>query len=259
MVPAALWGLLACVAIALPTWAASARLRDASLADRIWPLMIAAAGCCFVAALGGGTRAVAMLAITLAWALRLAIHITRRNRGHGEDRRYAAMRQEHGDRFALRSLVTVFGLQALLAWLVSWPLLAGAAGARPLGFLDAAGAALAIFGVAFEAVADAQLARFKADPANRGAVMDRGLWGWSRHPNYFGECCVWWGLGCMAFAAAGAAWPLLSPVLMTVLLLRVSGVTLLEKDIGERRPGYREYVLRTSAFVPRPPRGSARP
>lgn len=259
--PAALfYGLLPALAIALATWVASLPLRDASLADRTWSLMIQAPAILYAAllapALGAGDRITWMLALCTAWALRLAVYVTWRNHGDGEDRRYAAMRAEHGSAFALRSLVTVFLLQGLLAWVVSWPLFAGAAGTRPIGVLDVAGAALAAFGIVFEAVADAQLARFRADLANRGQVMQGGLWRYSRHPNYFGECCVWWGLGAMALSAGGpgAAWALASPLLMTVLLLRVSGVTLLEKDIVERRPAYRDYMRRTSAFVPLPPR-----
>jgi steroid 5-alpha reductase family enzyme len=152
------------------------------------------------------------------------------------------------------SLFTVFLLQAALVVVVSLPLQAGAAlGARaPLGLLDAAGAALFAAGLAFEAIADAQLARFLARPGSAGRVMDEGLWRWSRHPNYFGDFLVWWGLGLVG-AAAGAPWALVGPAVMSLLLLRVSGVTLLEKTIGARRPGYAEYAARTSAFFPWPP------
>jgi len=144
-------------------------------------------------------------------------------------------------------------LQAVLAWLISAPLAAAIVSAAPIGVIDVIGAALAVFGIAFETFADAQLARFKAKPANAGRVMDSGLWRYTRHPNYFGEFCVWWGLYAIALAA-GAWWTVFSPVLMTVLLLKVSGVALLEKDIGERRPAYRDYVARTNAFFPGPPR-----
>jgi steroid 5-alpha reductase family enzyme len=257
---AALLGLVPSLVLAVATWAVSVPRRDASLADRVWPLLIALPGFVYAwrlaPALGVDDRITWMLVLVSLWALRLAVYVTRRNRGHGEDRRYAAMRAHGPGSFAMRSLFTVFLLQAVLAWIVSWPLLAGAAGGRPLGAWDAAGAALAAFGIAFEAVADAQLARFKADPGHAGQVLQQGLWRYSRHPNYFGEACVWWGLGAMAIAGAGlaGAWALASPVLMTLLLLRVSGVTLMERDIGERRPAYRDYVRRTSAFVPLPPR-----
>jgi steroid 5-alpha reductase family enzyme len=143
----------------------------------------------------------------------------------------------------------VFGLQALLAWVVSLPLLVGIFDARPLGWLDYLGVVVLLFGLLWESIGDAQLARFKCVADNRGQVMDQGLWRFSRHPNYFGECCVWWGFYLIALSGGGW-WAIASPVLMTVLLLKVSGVGLLEKDIGERRPAYRDYVARTNAFFP---------
>jgi steroid 5-alpha reductase family enzyme len=150
----------------------------------------------------------------------------------------------------------VFALQAVLAWIVSAPFLPGMAAARPLGLFDAVGAALALFGIFFEAIGDAQMARFRADPKNAGQVMDRGLWRYTRHPNYFGEACVWWGIWLIAMGGAGwsGVWSVVSPLLMTWLLLKVSGVRMLEADIGERRPAYREYIARTNAFVPGPVR-----
>ena len=132
-------------------------------------------------------------------------------------------------------------------------MLGAVAGAAPLGLLDAAGLLLWATGLFFEAVGDWQLARFKADPANRGQVMDRGLWRYTRHPNYFGDFCIWWGFYLLA-ASAGAWWSIPGPLLMSLLLLKVSGVSLLEKDIGERRPAYAEYVRRTNAFFPGVPR-----
>ncbi|OUM02336.1 DUF1295 domain-containing protein [Variovorax sp. JS1663] len=250
-------GLLLALGISLLTWLASLVRHDASLADRVWPLMIVGPGLLYLA-LRPGTpvRDLPMAMLGLAWALRLGLYVSWRNWGHGEDRRYRAMRERNAPNFAWTSLYLVFGLQGLLAWMVSAPFLAAAGSMRALGWLDLAGAALAAFGIVFEAVGDAQLARFKADPAHEGKVMDRGLWHYTRHPNYFGEACVWWGLGIMALGAAGAGglWSLVSPLLMTGLLLKVSGVSLLEKDIAERRPGYRDYVERTSAFLPAPPR-----
>ena len=247
-------GLAASLAIAVLTWLASVLRRDASLVDRVWSLMIAGAGLAFALALEApAERGIVMLAITVAWAARLSVYITRRNWGHGEDRRYQAIRARNEPGFALKSLYLVFGLQGALAVVVALPLLAGLATPAAWNALDLLGAALALGGLACEALADAQMNRFKADPASRGRVMDRGLWRYSRHPNYFGECCVWWGLGLMALAAGGW-WALVSPLLMTVLLLKVSGVALLEQDIGTRRPGYAEYVARTNAFVPGPPK-----
>jgi steroid 5-alpha reductase family enzyme len=130
-------------------------------------------------------------------------------------------------------------------------LYAGISAVQPLQLLDYAGATLVIAGIIVEGVADAQLTAFRADAGNRGRVMDHGLWRYSRHPNYFGEFCVWWGFFLVALAT-GSWWTIISPLLMSLLLLRVSGVTLLEKDIGARRPGYAEYVARTNAFFPGP-------
>jgi steroid 5-alpha reductase family enzyme len=255
-VAAALSGLGWATLVALLTWLASLWRRDASLVDRVWAVCIAGAGAMYLLWLPQApARSWLMVGIATAWALRLSLFITWRNWGHGEDRRYQAIRARNQPHFGWRSLYLVFGLQALLAWVVSAPLFVGAASASPLNAVDLLGAALALFGIGFEAVADAQLARFKADARHRGKVMDQGLWRYTRHPNYFGEACVWWGLGTMACAAGIAgAWSAVSPLLMTVLLLRVSGVRLLEHDIAERRPAYRDYIARTNAFFPGPPR-----
>ena len=255
----ALEALAVVAALALATWAASAVRRDVSLVDRMWPVFIAAAAIvCWRSLPSAGLRGDAMLALVLVWALRLGVYLTRRNWGRGEDRRYRAIRARNEPGFAWKSLYLVFGLQAMLAWIVSAPFLVGMASTRPFGVFDALGAALVAFGIAFEAIGDRQMAVFQADPASRGRVMDRGLWRYTRHPNYFGEACVWWGLALMAVSARGwaGAWCLASPLLMTVLLLRVSGAALLEKDIGERRPAYRDYIERTPAFFPGRPRSS---
>lgn len=257
----ALLALAATTTLAVLTWIVSLVRHDASLVDRMWPVFIASASVTYAAWMPTQmpltTRMLVVLSIVVVWAVRLCTYITWRNWGHGEDRRYQAIRQRNEPGFAWKSLVYVFMLQAVLAWIVSAPLLAagssGAHASASLSLLDVLGAALAVFGVAFEAVGDAQMARFKSQPANRGRVMDEGLWRYTRHPNYFGECCVWWGVFLMALAAGGV-WSVISPLLMTVLLLNVSGVSLLEKDIEERRPAYRDYVRRTNAFIPGPPR-----
>lgn len=244
------------LAAMLGLWVASVRLRDASIVDVYWGPGFAVIAWTAVAVAGASPRGLLAAALATAWGGRLGVHLARRRRGLGEDRRYAAMRSAHGDRFPLVSLFTVFLLQAALLWIVSLPLqAAAAAGGRP-GALDAAGAALCLAGLAIEAVADAQLARFLGRPNSRGRVMDEGLWGWSRHPNYFGDSVVWWGLGLVG-AAAGAPWTLVGPIVMTALLVKVSGVALLESTIGARRPGYAEYAARTSAFLPWPPRRSS--
>jgi steroid 5-alpha reductase family enzyme len=261
-VQAALAGLAVAAALGFVTWLASLVQHDVSLVDRVWSILIVSAGAAYAQVLPPeGSRIAVMLALGAAWSLRLAAYITWRNWGHGEDRRYQEIRARNQPNFAFKSLYLVFALQAVLAWVVSMPFLAalGATGAsNPWGWLDSIGAALAAFGVLFEAVADAQMARFKSEPGNKGRVMDQGLWRYTRHPNYFGECCVWWGLFGMALAAGGW-WSVVSPLLMTVLLLKVSGVSLLEKDIGERRPAYRDYIARTNAFFPGSPKeGGAR-
>ena len=257
MLDAALMGLALTVALAVLTWLASLVRRDVSLVDRVWSVLIVGAGWVYLVLLPStGLRGLAMLLLASLWALRLSLFISWRNWGHGEDRRYQDIRARNQPGFALKSLYLVFALQALLAWVVSAPFLVGAQAGRPLHLLDGLGMALAVFGIAFEAVGDWQLARFKADPTHKGQVMDSGLWRYTRHPNYFGEACVWWGLWLMALAGAGwgGAWSVVSPLLMTVLLLKVSGVSLLEKDITERRPAYRDYIARTNAFVPGPVR-----
>jgi len=255
LAPAALAALGALLVAAVLAWLVSVSRRNVTLVDSLWaPFFLLAAAAYAVVAPGPLTaRGALVLLLVAIWALRLGVHLTLRNRGKAEDRRYAAMRARHEPGFAWKSLFIVFGLQAVLAWIIAAPLFAAIAGRAPLGALDALAAALWLTGFAFETVGDAQLARFKADPANAGQVMDRGLWRWTRHPNYFGDACLWWGYRLFA-VAAGGAWTVFGPALMTLLLLKVSGVALLERDIGERRPAYRDYIARTSAFFPWPPR-----
>lgn len=251
---AAVCGLAATLALGFVTWVVSLVKRDVSIVDSMWSVLIVAAGIAYVTILPQtSARAMVALGLAVLWALRLAIYITWRNWGEAEDHRYQAIRRRNDPGFAVKSLYLVFALQAVLAWIVSMSLLVTAASSRPMDWLDAPGIALMLFGLAFEAAGDWQLARFKSDPANRGQVMDSGLWRYTRHPNYFGEFCVWWGFYLLA-ASAGGWGAVVSPLLMSVLLLKVSGVGLLEKDIGERRPGYREYIARTNAFFPGPPK-----
>ena len=257
LLPIALHGLALIALLALATWIASLVQRDASLVDRMWSLMIAGPAVVYAVQTSWTTpRAIAVLALGLAWGVRLAAYITWRNWGHGEDRRYQQIRARNQPNFAFKSIYLIFALQMVLAWIVSAPTLAALAGMHDFNALDVAGIAVALLGFLFEAIGDAQMAAFKRDAANRGRVMDRGLWRYTRHPNYFGEACFWWGVWLVALAAGGAAatWTVLSPLLMTVLLLKVSGVAMLEKDIGERRPAYRDYIARTNAFIPGPPR-----
>jgi steroid 5-alpha reductase family enzyme len=241
------------VAAAL-TWAVSVMQRNVTIVDTLWPLLFVFAAAVYAGvAVPAGPRATLLLVLVGLWGLRLATYLAWRNWGHEEDRRYQAIRQRNEPNFALKSLWLIFGFQALLAWVISLPLAGAAGGGAPLGVLDALGVALWATGLFFEAVGDAQLARFKRDPGNAGRVMDRGLWRYTRHPNYFGDFCVWWGFYLIA-VAAGAWWSAPGPLIMSFLLLRFSGVRLLERDIGERRPAYAEYVRRTNAFFPGPRR-----
>jgi steroid 5-alpha reductase family enzyme len=245
--------LAALLVAATLCWLVSVPKRDVSIVDSLWGALFVAAAGVYVAGTGGGPRAWLVFVLIASWALRLTVYITWRNWGEGEDHRYRAIRRRNEPKFWLKSLYLVFGLQAVLAWIVSLPLLAAVGSSRPLGWIDALGVAVFAFGFGFESLGDWQLARFRADAANRGRVLDRGLWRYTRHPNYFGECCLWWGLYLIA-VAAGGWWSIVSPLLMTLLLLKVSGVALLEQTIVERRPGYVDYVRRTSAFVPLPRR-----
>ncbi|MEL7447849.1 MAG: DUF1295 domain-containing protein [Pseudomonadota bacterium] len=249
-------GLLAMCLVAAGVWLASVRLRDVSIVDSFWSLFFLLGTIVYaIVTPDSGPRAVLLIALVGAWALRLAGYITWRNHGTGEDIRYVAMRERNGESFTYTSLYRVFILQAVLAWFISQPLLAGVIAGSPLNWLDAAGVAVWALGFFFETVGDYQLAAFKANPDNKGKVMDRGLWRYTRHPNYFGDFCVWWGFYLIA-VAGGGWWTIAAPALMSFLLLKVSGVALLEKDIGNRRPGYAEYVRSTNAFFPGPPRAA---
>ncbi len=259
MSTASLLAIQAGLVLALLTilWAVSLVLRDASIVDVFWGTgFVFVAWTAYALADGSQDRALLLALLVTAWGLRLTAHLAHRNLGKGEDYRYAEMRRRHGDGWPLRSLFVVFWLQGALIWVVSLPVQAAMADPTPagLGLLDWVGTAVWAVGLAFEAVGDWQLSRFKADPANRGKVMDRGLWRYTRHPNYFGDFCVWWGIWLVALAAGSTWWTVVGPAVMSVLLIRVSGIALLERSLSRRRKGYADYVARTSAFFPRPPR-----
>jgi steroid 5-alpha reductase family enzyme len=250
-------GLGSVLTLMVATWIGSLVRRDASLVDRVWGLSFVVLALTYaVLGDGDGPRTWAMVALVSVWGLRLSVYLTWRNWGEGEDKRYQAMRRRAPGSFALKSLVTVFGLQALLAWLISLPLLAAATATEPAGltWLDGLGVVLWLTGFVFEAGGDWQLSRFLADPANRGKVMDRGLWRYTRHPNYFGDTVLWWGYFLLALST-GAWWSALGPALMTLFIVKVSGVALTERQMSRSsREGREEYVRRTNAFFPGPPK-----
>jgi steroid 5-alpha reductase family enzyme len=237
-------------------WLVSLVRGNAGLVDRVWSILILLPAGIYVSTQPSiSSQSLAMLAICGFWAVRLSIFITWRGWGKPEDRRYAEIRQRNQPNFAYKSLYLVFELQAVLAWLVATPFLAVAATSKVAGdwsWLDYFGLGLALFGFVFETLADAQMTAFQSKRHEKDAVMQTGLWRYSRHPNYFGESCVWWGLSLFA-VSAGAWWALLSPVLITFLLIRVSGINLQEKNTSLHGPAYTSYLRKTSAFVPWPP------
>ncbi|MFE0602305.1 DUF1295 domain-containing protein [Streptomyces sp. NPDC058892] len=244
-------------AVLLVAFAVGTRLRLHRVVDVAWGVAFSAVAVgTYVLSAGQGdpVRRLLVAAATILWGLRLSAHIARRARGHGEDPRYTALLDKAPGNRTWYALRTVYLLQAALVWLVSLPVQAASYAAAPMGVLGALGLALWAAGLCFEAVGDHQLARFKEDPANRGRIMDRGLWGWTRHPNYFGDSLVWWGLYLFACTSVSSALlSLVSPVLMTALLTVGSGKRLLERHMADR-PGYAEYAARTSGFLPLPPR-----
>ena len=248
-------GLVAITVTMIVLWFFSVFLRNVSIVDLFWGPVIALAGYFYFLPLTSPSpRASLVLILVTVWALRLGIYLFGRNRGKREDRRYAAMRKRNDPAFWFKSLYLVFLLQAFLAWVVSFPVYGAMQGDVPLGVIDYAGVALFLFGLIWESLADWQLAHFLKNKTNRDSVLDTGVWRYSRHPNYFGEFCLWWGLWLLA-VAAGAEWTIVGPLLLSFFLLRISGVAMLEKDISERRPAYQEYIRKTSAFFPRPPAG----
>ena len=247
---------IACLMLA--TWSVSLLRRDASIVDIVWGLgfVLVAWAAKFVTGASGAGNWLLLLMVTV-WGLRLAAYLAKRNLGKGEDFRYKAMRRKHGERFAIVSLYTVFGLQGALMFLVSLPVTMGqrdtSAGA---GFVVFLGFVVWAIGIYFEAVGDAQLARFKRDPRNEGQIMDQGLWALTRHPNYFGDALVWWGLAIVGSSQGAGVWAFLGAGVMTVLLVRVSGAAMLDRLLAKRKPGYAEYMARTSGFIPMPRRSA---
>lgn len=251
---------LAVVAAAMVAlWLVAVRVRDVSLIDAAWPIaMLLAAAVSFAGTDGDPIRKRLLLWLTAVWAIRLGWHLFRRWREHGKDHRYdfvEALVKKNGWAFSRVALILVFLPQAFLAWLVSLPVQLGQVAYEPsIGWLGWTGAVVVVVGIAFESIGDTQLAHFKADPANKGKVLDTGLWKYTRHPNYFGDACVWWGLYLIAAETGPGVWAILGPIFLTWTLTRWSGIGLSEASSRKRRPDYAAYVARTSAFIPWPPR-----
>jgi len=245
--------LLACM---LALWLISIPLKDASIVDIFWgPGFAVAAWVSFALAGGEPARKWLVALLTTIWALRLGLYLLWRKRGHGEDPRYTALINHLGpERRHWTTLTRVFLLQGVVMWIVALPVMAAQIWREPLGAFAYLGAALWLVGFLFETVGDGQMARFKADPANRGKVMDRGLWRYTRHPNYFGDACVWFGLWLIACDHPLGFAAIASPVLMTYFLVKVTGKSLLERRLKRAKPDYAAYVARTSGFFPLPPR-----
>jgi steroid 5-alpha reductase family enzyme len=257
MITVYLVGLLVVLIAVTLVWLLSLQLRDSSIVDIFWGTGFVLVGFTYFALSENGSADRKMLLMTLVtlWGLRLSLHIGYRNFGKGEDFRYARWREEAGASWWWRSFFKVFLLQGGILWIVSMPLLGAQYSDTPpqTGILDWIGVAIWAIGFFFEAVGDWQLLRFRANPANRGKVLDTGLWRYTRHPNYFGDAVQWWGFYVIALSA-GAWWSVISPILMTFLLMRVSGVSMLEDTLRNTKPTYHEYIRRTSAFFPLPPR-----
>jgi steroid 5-alpha reductase family enzyme len=234
----------------LALWLIGLRLKDVSFIDSWWALGIGVlALAAWFEADAHGPRNTLLLVLCEAWALRLGLYLLWRWRRNGADARYGRLLGRIEMSFALATLLYVFGLQFVLQFIVSLPVQLGQWGGGSIGPLGIAGAALAGFGILFEAAADRQLARFKSNPANEGRVMDRGLWRYTRHPNHFGDAATWWGL----FLLAGQWWALPGPLLLTFLLARWSGAPTVEGRM-KRRPDYAAYIARTPSFIPWLPR-----
>lgn len=237
----------------LSFWLLSLILKDSSIVDIIWGAGFVMS--VWVAFLNTpamiNARHYLILILVTIWGLRLSLHIFFRNVGKGEDFRYAKWREENGKQWWWRSFFKVFLLQGLLMWLIASPLSAIQASTKPanLIFLDYIAIIIWLIGFFFEAFGDYQLTRFRANPSNKGKLLDFGVWRYTRHPNYFGDSAQWWAFYIIALAAGGW-WTIFSPILMTHFLVNVSGVAMLEKSLIERKPGYKAYAERTNAFIP---------
>ena len=234
-------------------WLLSLVLKNVTVVDSLWGLgFVVIAWATFFLTDGFLGRKLLIASLVTVWGVRLSIYLTRRNWGKGEDPRYGSWREKSGKHFWIVSLLKVFLLQSLFLWAISISLQYGVASKTPemITWLDVCGLTVWGVGFIFEAVGDWQLAAFKSNPANKGKVMDRGLWAYTRHPNYFGECLMWWGIFLIAFSTPNSWWTVLSPLIITAVLLKMTGIPLTEKTMVTHRPGYTEYIQRTNSFIP---------
>ncbi|WP_372784499.1 DUF1295 domain-containing protein [Phenylobacterium sp.] len=257
-----------CVAGFVVCWAIAVAIRDPTFVDSVWALGMGGLGFATYLQVSGlqvsGYRPRQYLLVGLcgAWALRLGLHLFVRWRSHGPDRRYVRMMEkakaERGWGYGQATLRLVFLLQAPLMWTVSLPVQLGQLGDGParIGPLGWIGAAFCVFGIAFEALADAQVTRFRADPASQGRVLQSGLWRYSQHPNYFGDIVSWIGLYLIAAETPAGLWSLPGPLLLIFILTRFSGGVTYERRLARTRPGYDDYQRRTSALIPWPPKAA---
>jgi steroid 5-alpha reductase family enzyme len=253
IIPLLATNFMAVLALMLIGWGTSLIHKNVTIVDSLWGLgFVLISWLTFFLADGFFGRKVLIMALTSLWGIRLCLHLTWRNWGRGEDPRYGGWREKSGEKFWLVSLFKVFILQAVFLWAIALALQWGQFSPQPAAFtfLDFLGLAVWGIGFFFEATSDLQLARFKADPANKGRVMDQGLWTYSRHPNYFGECLIWWGMFLIALSTPASGWTLIGPILITAVLLKMTGVPLMEKTIVHTRPGYSAYIARTNSFFP---------
>jgi len=247
---------LAILVLMVITWVVSIALRNVSIVNIVWGVgFVMVAWVSSLTGDGDHDRSNLLTAMIAVWGMRLTVFLWRRNYGTGEDHRYRSMRKQQGDGFAARSLVTVFLFQGLLMWVVSLPVqLAMVSENESVGTLTVIGVCVWGVGFFFESVGDSQLASFKANPENEGLLLTSGLWKYTRHPNYFGDACVWWGIFIVAAETTDARYGVIGPILMTFLLLKVFGVPHLERSLSSHKPGHSDYAKRTSPFIPRPPR-----
>ncbi len=242
-------------------WLISVFKKDASIVDILWGPACALPGFVTYSLIGGGHPNQLLLTVLVGiWGLRLGGYLAKRNLPHGEDVRYQHMRKRAGSdkAFAVKSLLTVYALQCILSWFISFPVQFGQMGLEgdSLGTLAFVGAAVWLLGIIFEALGDHQLAKFKADPANKGKLMTVGLWAWTRHPNYFGDACVWFGLTLIALQSPYGIYAVASPLIMALFLVKISGKALTEKIMSKKYPEYADYKARTSGFIPMPPKSA---